>query len=100
MAVVNQSVSAEKLIKELRKHGCQPGDEEAGGGEGDGDFDWQKLGQAVGILFATVPPFETLCGPIRSAFAPRGNQVSLGPRTARAPKTFHCSACFFVCSLS
>jgi hypothetical protein len=60
LAVVNQSVSAEKLIKELRKHGCQPdrdGDE--------GDFDWQRLGRAVGGLFATVPPLETLCGPVR-----------------------------------
>jgi len=70
--VVNQSVSAEKLIKKLRSQGRKREGtalEESGDGVGEGedeaDFDWSKLGKAVGMFFATVPPLETLCGPIR-----------------------------------
>jgi hypothetical protein len=68
--VVNQSVSAEELIKKLRSQGRKRGGvalEEGGDGVGEdeADFDWSKLGKAVGMFFATVPPLETLCGPIR-----------------------------------
>jgi len=66
--VVNQSVSAEKLIKKLRSQGRKregEGGDGVGEGEDEADFDWSKLGKAVGMFFATVPPLETLCGPIR-----------------------------------
>jgi hypothetical protein len=63
LSVVNQAVSCDRLIKELRKRGLKSDD----GGEGrDGDkFDWASLGRAVGPFFATLPPVEFLCGPIR-----------------------------------
>lgn len=68
MAVVSQSVSAEKLIKELRRAGLKS-EADAGAeddaGAGDGDFDWNRLGRAVGGFFASVPPVEFLRGPIR-----------------------------------
>lgn len=63
LAVVHQAVSVEKLISGLRKKGMKNEENEEGAAE-DGDFDWTRLGLAVGMLFAAPPSVEFLCGPI------------------------------------
>mmetsp|Transcript_17424 Transcript_17424/g.40090 ORF Transcript_17424/g.40090 Transcript_17424/m.40090 type:complete len:348 (-) Transcript_17424:47-1090(-) len=64
LALANQAVSVDKLIRELRKKGCVDDSAQDEGDSEDGDFDWAQLGKAVGGLWATVPPVEFLCGPI------------------------------------
>jgi len=63
LAVVNQAVSCDRLLKELRKRGVKDDDGEDGEA-GSGRFDWKSLGRAVAPFFATPPTVEFLCGPI------------------------------------
>jgi|AntAceMinimDraft_5_1070358.scaffolds.fasta_scaffold100697_1 hypothetical protein len=75
---MNQSLSAETLIENLRKQYRKrpkskaeednkrpksPGDSSSD--EDSEGFDWGRLGKAAGKFFATVPPFETLNGPLQ-----------------------------------
>lgn len=55
LIVVNQSVSIEKLIRELRKRACTDDEE---------DFSWETIGRGCSFAFSTPPRVEFLCGPL------------------------------------